>query len=396
MCIILLLLLIKQMKKRRTTRVVNIGCVGIGGNNEIRVQTMANTDTLDIKKTVNQCIECIEQKSELIRITTPTLKHLEAFKKIKATLVKNGYKTPLIADIHFSPDIAYKAIEYADKIRINPGNLFDDQFENTKIWSNEEYNNQLEKIENNLTPFIGKLKKYNIAIRIGTNHGSLSKRILSKYGDTTKGMVESTLEYLRIFKNHGFNNIIVSIKASDPILMIDSNRLLVKEMDKLGMDYPIHLGVTEAGNLSEGRIKSAIGIGTLLLEGIGDTIRVSLTEAPINELKECYNILQTCGKRITKTEFISCPGCGRTLFDIEKVTYKIKSKLSHLKGIKIGIMGCIVNGIGELSDTDFGYVGGSPGKITLFKGKEIVERGIPADKAVSKLIELIKKEGKWK
>lgn len=384
----------KALKSRRKTRVVMVGNVGIGGNNPIRVQTMTNTDTLDIKATVEQIIRCVKAGAELVRCTAQTPKHAQAIGKIKEELKKKGYDIPIIADIHFLPAAAFEALKYADKIRLNPGNLFDSPNTEKKL-SAGEYKKELKRVEESLLLFIAELKKEKKPIRIGSNHGSLSGRILARYGDTPEGMVESAMEYLRIFKKHKFNDIVVALKASDPITMIEANRLLAAALKKEKMDYPIHLGVTESGSGEEGRAKSIIGIGTLLLEGIGDTLRVSLTEDPEKEIPVCYNILQATRRRITKTEFISCPSCGRTLFDIVKVTEKIKKELSHLKGVTIGIMGCIVNGIGEMGDADFGYVGGKPGMINLFYKKELMKRDVPEKKALGELISLIKAKGKW-
>lgn len=384
----------KALKNRIKIHEVMVGNVGIGGDNPIRVQTMTNTDTLDIDATVNQIIECVEAGAELVRVTAQTKKHAQAIGKIKEELKKRGYDTPIIADIHFLPEAAFEALKYADKIRLNPGNLFDSP--NTeKSLTDEEYKKELERVEEKLIPFIDALKKEKKPIRIGANHGSLSGRILSKYGDTPKGMVESAMEYLRIFKKNNFNDIIVAMKASDPLVMIETNRMLVDSFKKEDMDYPIHLGVTESGSGEDGRAKSTIGIGTLLLEGIGDTIRVSLTESPVKEIPVCYSILQATRCRITKTEFISCPSCGRTLFDIVKVTEKIKKELGHLKGVTIGIMGCIVNGIGEMGDADFGYVGGKPGMINLYYKNELVKRDVGENEAIDELINLIKEKGKW-
>jgi (E)-4-hydroxy-3-methylbut-2-enyl-diphosphate synthase len=385
----------KALKKRRKTREVMVGGVGIGGDSPIRVQTMTNTDTLDIEATVSQVIECVQVGAELVRVTAQTKKHVQAIGNIKEELKKKGYDTPIIADIHFLPEAAFEALKYADKIRLNPGNLFDSP--NTeKTLSDPEYKKELERVEESLIPFIDELKKEKKPIRIGANHGSLSGRILARFGNTAEGMVESAMEYLRIFHKHGFDEIVVALKASDPLIMIEANRMLADALDKEGMDYPIHLGVTEAGSGEDGRAKSIIGIGTLLLEGIGDTIRASITESPEKEVPVCYSILQATRRRITKTEFISCPSCGRTLFDIEKVTEKIKKELSHLKGVTIAIMGCIVNGIGEMADADFGYVGGKPGMINLYYKKELVKRDVPEDKAIEELVKLIKGKGMWR
>lgn len=371
---------------RRKTREVRVGNIGIGGDNPVRVQTMTNTDTLDIEASVAQVLECVKatepeafdygsgQGAELIRLTTQTPKHAQALGEIRKKLEKEGCEIPLIADTHFLPLAAFEALKFADKVRLNPGN----------------FAKPGEDIEESLIPFIEAAKKAEKPIRIGANHGSLSDRILQKYGDTPEGMVESAMEYLRIFQKHDYNEIIVGVKASDVLVMIEANRLLVKKMDEEGMNYPLHLGVTEAGNADDGRVKSTVGIGTLLMEGIGDTIRVSLTESPAKEVPVCYSILQATGRRITKTEFVSCPSCGRTLFDIEKTVNKIKLRMSHLKGIKIAIMGCVVNGIGEMGDADFGYVGGKPGMINLYRSGELVKKDVPEERAVDELEKLIK------
>jgi (E)-4-hydroxy-3-methylbut-2-enyl-diphosphate synthase len=363
------------MNTRRKTREVKVGNIGIGGDNPVRVQTMTNTDTLDIEASVAQVLECVEAGSELVRLTTQTPGHAKALGKIKEELKKKGCEVPLVADIHFLPAAALEALKHADKVRINPGNF---------LKSGEDK-------EEGLLPFIEALKKAGKPIRIGANHGSLSKEILEKYGDTPEGMVESVMEYLRIFKKHDFDEIVVAMKASSPLVMIEANRLLVKKMDDEGMDYPLHLGVTEAGNADDGRVKSTIGIGTLLMDGIGDTIRVSLTEDPVKEIPVCYSILQATGRRVTKTEFVSCPSCGRTLFDIEKTTNEIKKRLGNLKGIKIAIMGCIVNGIGEMGDADFGYVGGKPGLVNLYERGKLVKEDVPQENAVDELEKIIKK-----
>ncbi len=382
-------------KPRRKTRVVMVGNVGIGGDNPIRVQTMTNTDTLNIEASIAQVAACVRAGAELVRLTTPSPTHAQALEKIRAGLKQQGIKVPLIADIHFLPAAAFEALKYADKVRLNPGNFLDGKLFRDLTFTDESYAVELERIEGSLVPFIEAAKKAGKPLRIGSNHGSLSDRILSRYGDTAFGMVESAMEYLRIFHKHGFDEIIVAMKASDPLIMIEANRLLVQALDKEGMDYPIHLGVTEAGNGEDGRAKSTLGIGTLLLDGVGDTIRVSLTEDPVKEIPTCYSILQAARRRITKTEFISCPSCGRTLFDLESTTNVIKEKLGHLKGVRIAVMGCVVNGLGEMADADFGYVGGAPNKINLYKKKTLVKRDVPSESAVEELIVLIKESGQW-
>lgn len=385
----------KALKPRRKSRVVMVGEVGIGGEYPIRVQTMTNTDTLNIEATVAQVKACVKAGAELVRITTPSPRHAEALGPIREGLAKENISVPLIADIHFLPAAAFEALKWADKVRLNPGNFLDGKIFRNLQFTDESYANEIKRIEESLMPFIEATKKARKPLRIGSNHGSLSDRILSRYGDTPFGMVESAMEYLRIFKKHDFHDIVVAMKAADPLIMIEANRLLVATLEKEDMDYPIHLGVTEAGNAEDGRAKSTIGIGTLLLEGVGDTIRVSLTEDPVKELPTCYAILQAARRRITKTEFISCPSCGRTLFDLETTTDTIKKHLGHLKGVRIAVMGCVVNGLGEMADADFGYVGGAPGKVNLYLKKELVEANVPAGEAVGRLIALVKKEGKW-
>lgn len=384
------------LKPRRKTRVVMVGDVAIGGDNPIVVQTMTNTDTLDVDGTVAQIMKCVEAGSEIIRITTPTVKHVHALKEIKEKLAKEHDCTiPIVADIHFDKNAAFEALKYADKIRLNPGNLLDNRANDDKVLTDEEYQVELDRVEEGLISFIDELKKTEKPIRIGANWGSLSGRVLARYGNTPEGLAESVMEYLRVFKKNDYHNIIVAIKSSDPMIMIEANRILVNKMDAEEMDYPIHLGVTEAGSADDGRAKSTIGIGTLLMEGIGDTMRVSLTEPPEEEIPVCFTILQATQRRITKAEFISCPSCGRTLFDIAAVTEKIKERLGHLTGVRIAVMGCIVNGPGEMADADYGYVGGAPEKISLYRGHEVVERNIPQEDALDALIELIKSDGKW-
>jgi (E)-4-hydroxy-3-methylbut-2-enyl-diphosphate synthase len=384
-------------KSRRKTRVVAVGDMGIGGEEPVRVQTMTNTDTLDIAETVEQIKRCVDAGSELIRLTTQTPKHCKALGEIREKFQsKYAISVPLIADVHFSKSAAFEALKYADKVRLNPGNLLDTKLMKKLEYESGTYEKELVRVEEQLKEFIDAAKKAKKPIRIGANHGSLSDRILSRYGDTPLGMVESAMEFLRIFQKYNYLDIIVAMKASDPIVMIDANLLLVEKMDEEGMNFPIHLGVTEAGNAEDGRAKSTVGIGTLLLAGIGDTVRVSLTEAPEKEIPVCYSILQATRRRITKTEFISCPSCGRTLYDIEEVTNAIKSRMGHLDGVRIAIMGCIVNGLGEMADADFAYVGGAPGEVSLYFRKELVRRGVPEKEAIDALETLIKEKGMWK
>ncbi|OFY84048.1 MAG: 4-hydroxy-3-methylbut-2-en-1-yl diphosphate synthase [Bacteroidetes bacterium RIFCSPLOWO2_12_FULL_35_15] len=626
---------------RYKTRVVTIGDVPMGGENPVRIQSMTTTDTMDTLATVQQSIRMIEAGCEYVRITAPSIKEAQNLENIKKELLKRGYKTPLIADIHFTPNAAELAARIVEKVRVNPGNYADKKKFESIDYSGNDYEKELERIRERFTPLVKICKEYGTAMRIGTNHGSLSDRILSRYGDTPLGMVESALEFLRICEDNNYFNIVLSMKASNTQVMVQAYRLLIITMQKYNMNYPLHLGVTEAGEGEDGRIKSAVGIGTLLEDGIGDTIRVSLTEDPefeipvakniverysnrnphkpipeiiklpyspydykrretkevlnfgghnvprviadfskkqnitpatffaagynysvptdkwnltdqacdyvfvgdnninfqipgtlgliynaeawshlenktrcyplfnleeyiqsqkkseilnfvsvtINEILQLSNfstfqlsnslvfvletdnkhgmaeqrrafmelmqgdlkipviikrsyqniseekfqlhvstdigalfldgfgdgiwieqtnctspknvnstafgILQATRTRISKTEYISCPSCGRTLFDLQETTAKIRLRTDHLKGIKIGIMGCIVNGPGEMADADYGYVGTGIGKITLYKGREVVERNINSENAVDALIDLIKKYGDW-
>ena len=381
---------------------VDIGDVPMGGNNPIRVQSMTNTDTMDTKSTVAQAVRMIEAGCEYVRIAVPGRKEAGNLKVIKKELTKKGYKTPLIADVHFNPKIAELAASIVEKVRINPGNYADKKSavgsRQSAVGSRQSavrYNEELEKISERIYPLLKVCKEHGTAIRIGTNHGSLSQRIMERYGDTPLGMVESALEFARICEEQGFCNLVLSLKASNTRVMIRANRLLVERMKQENMDYPIHLGVTEAGAGEDGRLKSAIGIGSLLADGIGDTIRVSITEPPEKEIPVAYGILQSAGVRITRTEYISCPSCARTLFDIEDVMEKVKAKTSHLKGLKIAVMGCIVNGPGEMADAHYGYVGAGKGKINLYKGHTLVMKNISEGNALDELINLIKTNGDW-
>jgi (E)-4-hydroxy-3-methylbut-2-enyl-diphosphate synthase len=382
---------------RFPTRVVNIGTLPLGGNNPIRVQSMTNTDTLDTDATVAQAIRMIAAGCEYVRIAVPGIREAENLRNIKTGLRKLGYETPLIADVHFNPNIAEIAATIVEKVRINPGNYVDKKKKvDTGYWMlDKNYFRELDEIAKRIAPLISICKEHGTAIRIGTNHGSLSDRIMERYGDTPEGMVESALEFARICKGFGFHELILGMKASNVRVMITANRLLVERMKKEQMDYPIHLGVTEAGSGEDGRIRSAIGIGSLLADGIGDTIRVSITEDPEYEIPVAYGILQAAGVRITKTEFISCPSCARTLFNIRDVLEKVKARTGHLKNLKIAVMGCIVNGPGEMADADYGYVGTGKGKVMLYKGQEVVKKNVDEAFALEELIGLIKENGDW-
>lgn len=603
---------------RRETSEVNIGATPMGGSNPIRIQSMTNTSTQDTDASVAQAKRIVDAGGEYVRLTAQGIKEAENLMNINAALRQDGYMVPLVADIHFNPKVADVAAQYVEKVRINPGNYVDAArtFKHLE-YTDEEYAGELQKIRNRFIPFLNICKENHTAIRIGVNHGSLSDRIMSRYGDTPEGMVESCMEFLRICVEENFTDVVISIKASNTVVMVKTVRLLVAVMEQEGMNFPLHLGVTEAGDGEDGRIKSALGIGALLADGLGDTIRVSLSEAPEAEipvarklvdyivqrhdhpyipgpdvptfnylsptrretiavhniggdnlpvviaarldgnmefnpqfmpdyvytgrsvpeqhpegmafiidadiwtgqdnawpafkgdqmpfLSSCnaslkflfitymglndeaiaclkyhpevvlvsqsnhpnrlgeqrglvhqmmqeglknpviffqhyaedeaenlqiksaadmgalifdglcdgillfnqgqidpivvdttaFGILQAGRVRTSKTEFISCPGCGRTLFDLEKTIARVKAATSHLKGLKIGIMGCIVNGPGEMADADYGYVGAGRGKISLYKKKECIEKNIPEEEAVEKLIELIKKNGDY-
>ena len=453
--------------QRRISTVAHVGTIDIGGDNPIRIQSMTTTNTNDTEACVEQSQRIIEAGGELVRLTTQGTREAENMKNISAGLRKKGFTTPLVADVHFNANVADVAARYAEKVRINPGNYVDPArtFKHLE-YTDEEYQAELQKIDNRLMPFINICKEHHTAVRIGVNHGSLSDRIMSRYGDTPEGIVESCMEFLRIFKRERFDDVVISIKASNTVVMVKSVRLLVEAMDREDMHYPLHLGVTEAGEGEDGRIKSAVGIGALLTEGIGDTIRVSLSEEPeceipvarklVDSIEECTRlrseaeasikddtvtielveddweslqlkaamavgalfidqkahkliikspfyseeqcveladgILQAARIKFTKTEYISCPGCGRTLYNLQDTIARIKAATSHLVGLKIGIMGCIVNGPGEMADADYGYVGAGPGRISLYRQKECVVKNIPESEAVDRLLELINRD----
>lgn len=553
--------------RRRHSSTVQIGNVPLGGDNPIRIQSMTSTSTLDTDASVAQCRRIFDAGADYVRLTAQGVREAHNIGEIRAALHAAGYTKPLVADIHFNPKAAFEAAATTDKVRINPGNFVDAARTFKKLeYTDEEYAAELEKIRRAVVPFLAICREHHTAVRLGVNHGSLSDRIMSRYGDTPAGMVESAMEYLRIFREENFNNVAISIKASNTVIMVETVRRLVAEMDREDMHYPLHLGVTEAGDGEDGRIKSAVGIGTLLAKGIGDTVRVSLSEEPELEIPvarklvdyitareghapisgcfaKAYNriaperrptnavgsiggqnvpivatalspadvaaiatkpdyflsdvnwkavdasaksegfsdddvllltshhanpvgeieafihrlwdngckapvvvrmsyddaneedvqvkagadfgalllnglvdgivldapnlpnnadavaysfgILQAARRRTTKTEYISCPSCGRTLYDLQHAVKEIKAATSHLKGLKIGIMGCIVNGPGEMADADYGYVGAAVGKVSLYKGKECVERNVPQDVALTHLIDLIKANGDW-
>ena len=472
---------------RRLTTVAQVGNIAIGGDNPIRVQSMTTTDTNDTQGCVEQAKRIIMMGGELVRLTTQGTREAENLQNIVLELRLQGFMTPLVADVHFNPNVADVAARYVEKVRINPGNYVDPArtFRHLE-YTDEEYQAELRKIEERFVPFLRICREHHTAIRIGVNHGSLSDRIMSRYGDTPEGIVESCMEFLRICQRENFQNVVISIKASNTVVMVQSVRLLVKAMDSEDMHYPLHLGVTEAGEGEDGRIKSAVGIGALLTEGIGDTIRVSLSEDPEFEIpvarslvqlipactalrqmaeqsltpgsvsrcsaateEQAYiegdtlhlhlladnpeelqlkaamaagailidrratnlvitqlaspnsnlsplsdSILQAARIKFTKTEYISCPGCGRTLYDLQTTIRRIKEATKGMVGLKIGIMGCIVNGPGEMADADYGYVGAARGKISLYRGKECVLKNIPEQDAVQQLLRLILEDQK--
>ncbi len=453
--------------QRRYTTVAHVGPVAIGGDNPIRIQSMTTTNTNDTEACVAQAKRIIAAGGELVRLTTQGTREAENMRNISQALKEQGIMTPLVADVHFNARVADVAAQYCEKVRINPGNYVDPArtFRHLE-YTDEEYQSELQKIDARLVPFINICKQHHTAVRIGVNHGSLSDRIMSRYGDTPAGIVESCMEFLRIFRREDFTDVVISIKASNTVVMVQSVRLLVEAMDREDMHYPLHLGVTEAGEGEDGRIKSAVGIGALLTEGIGDTIRVSLSEEPeceipvarqlVDLIPECAHlrseveaaisddtirlqldaanmeqlqlkaamtvgallidrkatklvitspllteeqavtladaILQAARIKFTKTEYISCPGCGRTLYNLQDTIRRIKAATAHLVGLKIGIMGCIVNGPGEMADADYGYVGAGPGRISLYRQKECVEKNIPEAEAVEKLLQLIEED----
>ena len=386
---------------RRKTHEVKIGKLRIGGENRVAVQSMTTCSTLDTEGCIEQAIRIIEAGGQLVRLTTQGSREAENLRNIKAGLAARGYgDIPLCADVHFNPNVADVAATIVEKVRINPGNYVDParQFK-TLEYTDEAYQQELARLDERFCRFLNICKEHGTAIRIGVNHGSLSDRIMSRYGDTPEGIVESCMEFLRIAEREKFRDVVVSIKASNTVIMVQSVRLLCQQMEKEGMDYPLHLGVTEAGEGEDGRLKSAVGIGALLIDGIGDTIRVSLSEEPENEIPVAQSILQAARVQMHKTEYISCPGCGRTLYDLQDTIRRIKAAVedkaktdARYRTLKIGIMGCIVNGPGEMADADYGYVGAARGKVSLYKNKECIEKNIPEEEAVEHLIAFIDKD----
>ncbi|MEL7351214.1 MAG: (E)-4-hydroxy-3-methylbut-2-enyl-diphosphate synthase [Cyanobacteria bacterium P01_A01_bin.116] len=385
---------------RRKTRPVKVGDVTIGGGHPVVVQSMINEDTLDIDGSVAGIRRLHEAGCEIVRVTVPSMAHARALAEIKAKLADTYQSVPLVADVHHNGmKIALEVAKHVDKVRINPGlYVFEKAPKNSQgdrtEYTQDEFDAIGAKIRETLEPLVISLRDQGKAMRIGVNHGSLAERMLFTYGDTPEGMVESALEFIRICESLEFYNIILSLKASRVPVMLAAYQLMVKRMNDEGMSYPLHLGVTEAGDGEYGRIKSTAGIGTLLAMGIGDTIRVSLTEAPEKEIPVCYSILQALGLRKTMVEYVACPSCGRTLFNLEEVLHKVRDATSHLTGLDIAVMGCIVNGPGEMADADYGYVGKQPGTIALYRGREEIKR-VPEAQGVEELIALIKSDGRW-
>ena len=460
--------------QRRQTTDVNVGGIMIGSRFPIRVQSMANTSTMDTEGSVAQTKRIVDAGGEIVRFTTQGQREALNMKNIHDALRAEGYDVPLVADVHFNAAVADTAATICEKVRINPGNYVDPARTFKKLeYTDAEYADEIKKIDDRFVPFLNICKEHGTAIRIGVNHGSLSDRIMSRYGDTPEGMVESCMEFLRICVREKFKDVIISIKASNTVVMVCTVRLLVAQMDKEGMAFPLHLGVTEAGEGEDGRIKSAVGIGALLCEGIGDTIRVSLSEAPeseipvakklVDSIEECAHlrklakgticndtvevtlheknwedlqlkaamavgalfidqlahqlviknagfaedklieladsILQAARIKFVKTEYVSCPGCGRTLYNLEETIARIRAAVSEraktdkrFTTLKIGIMGCIVNGPGEMADADYGYVGAGVGRVSLYKRKVCIEKNIPEAEAVEKLIQFIEND----
>lgn len=382
--------------KRRKTRPVKVGSVTIGGGNPVVVQSMINEDTLDIDGSVAGIRRLHEIGCEIVRVTVPSMAHAKALAEIKQKLHATYQPVPLVADVHHNGmKIALEVAKHVDKVRINPGlYVFEKPKADRSEYTDSEFAEIGEKIRETLEPLVISLRDQGKALRIGVNHGSLAERMLFTYGDTPEGMVESALEFIKICESLDFRNIVISLKASRAPVMVAAYRLMAHRMDELGMDYPLHLGVTEAGDGEYGRIKSTAGLAPLLADGIGDTIRVSLTEAPEKEIPVCYSILQALGLRKTMVEYVACPSCGRTLFNLEEVLHQVREATKHLTGLDIAVMGCIVNGPGEMADADYGYVGKQPGYISLYRGREEIKK-VPEDRGVAELIDLIKSDDRW-
>ena len=381
---------------RRVTRTVMVGDVPIGSEHPVVVQSMINEDTLDIEGSVAGIRRLVDAGCEIVRVTTPTIGHAKAMGKIRASLREQGCNVPLVADVHHNGiKIALEVAKHVDKVRINPGLfVFDKPDPDRTEFTKDEFAAIGARIRETFEPLVTLLRDQNKALRIGVNHGSLAERMLFTYGDTPEGMVESAMEFVRICNELNFHNIVISMKASRAPVMLAAYRLMADTMDQEGLNYPLHLGVTEAGDGDYGRIKSTAGIASLLSRGLGDTLRVSLTESPEKEIPVCYSILQSLGLRKTMVEYVACPSCGRTLFNLEEVLHKVRDATHHLKGLDIAVMGCIVNGPGEMADADYGYVGKGPGTIALYRGRDEI-RKVPESEGVTALIDLIKGDGRW-
>ena len=381
---------------RRVTRTVMVGDVPIGSEHPIAVQSMINEDTLDIDGSVAGIRRLVDAGCEIVRVTTPSIGHAKAMGKIRSALRAQGCMVPLVADVHHNGTrIALEVAKHVDKVRINPGLfVFDKPDPDRQEFSQDEFDAIGDRIKDTFAPLVKVLKEQNKALRIGVNHGSLAERMLFTYGDTPQGMVESAMEFVRICDSLDFHNIVISMKASRAPVMLAAYRLMADTMDREGFNYPLHLGVTEAGDGDYGRIKSTAGIATLLAEGLGDTIRVSLTEAPEKEIPVCFSILQALGIRKTMVEYVACPSCGRTLFNLEEVLHQVRTATCHLTGLDIAVMGCIVNGPGEMADADYGYVGKGPGVIALYRNRDEI-RKVPESEGVAALVQLIKDDGRW-
>ncbi len=382
--------------RRRPTRTVMVGDVAIGSNHPVVVQSMINEDTMNIPAAVAGIRRLADAGCEIVRVTTPSLSHAKAMGRIRQQLRDEGCTVPLVADVHHNGiNIALAVAQHVDKVRINPGLfVFDKPDPHRQGFSAAEFSAAGERIRSTFGPLVHLLKEQNKALRIGVNHGSLAERMVFTHGDTPQGMAESAMEFIRICAEMDFHNIVVSMKASRAAVMLAAYRLVADAMDAEGFNYPLHLGVTEAGDGDYGRIKSTAGIATLLAEGLGDTIRVSLTEAPEREIPVCFSILQSLGLRKTMVEYVACPSCGRTLFNLEDVLKQVRSATGHLTGLDIAVMGCIVNGPGEMADADYGYVGKGPGTICLYRGREAI-RKVPESEGVEALVALIKEDGRW-
>lgn len=445
---------------RRATVEVRIGPVAIGGGldgravNPVAIQSMTDTDTNDIEASMAQIARLHSTGCRIVRLTTQGMREAGSMHEIASRVRREFPEMALVADVHFQPAVALALAGVVDKVRINPGNyehggpsldggpslnggadvhageteggkrgepstgdyprpahgterdVSTDKAVNRDIVTGGDSSAPHTGTEGNagdsridlpkFAALVDKCRLTGTAIRIGVNHGSLARRIVERYGDTPEGMVASAMEFLRVCRERDFDQVVVSMKSSNSRVMVAAYRALVAAMDAEDMHFPLHLGVTEAGNGLEGRIKSAVGVGALLTDGIGDTIRISLTEPPENEIPVARAILQACGLDRSRTEFIACPGCGRTLFELGPVLDRVKAATGHLPGLKIAVMGCIVNGPGEMADADYGYVGAGPGRITLYRGREVVRRDIPQNEAIDALIGLLRDDGVWR